>query len=401
MRRMPVDALSPGLVVAKTIYGERGDVLLRKGTAITGGVIAALTRREFRAIYVRDGLADDIEPPDIVAEHIRANVTKHVHDAFAVIHAAARSLAREGSKEKSSPVPSLASPALQVLQSLYQDIENIIDEVLEVDTLDGLVSLKSHDTYTFCHSVDVTIAALALGKRLALPRDTLRQLALGCLLHDIGKVFVDPAILRKPAALTPEEWAVIHRHPQWSYETISQMPFPEILPRHVGWQHHERQDGSGYPRGLRGFNRIARTAQERFDPDGILLVTEITQVADVYSALASDRPHRPALPTEMVVTTLRQMAGAHLNTEMLDLFLSLVPVYGVGTSILVTEGRLRGFQGLVTANAPAHPDRPVIRLLFDPQGKRIEPLEVNLHKEQGLQIASTPDLPHRAPALRA
>ena len=96
MRRIPVSALEPGLVLAKTVFGDRGEVLLAKGATLTQGSIRALRRRGFRAVYVRDGLADDIEPMDVVSEQVQATVVRRMHDLFAMVQHAARASAEKG-----------------------------------------------------------------------------------------------------------------------------------------------------------------------------------------------------------------------------------------------------------------------------------------------------------------
>lgn len=387
MRRIPVSALEPGLVLAKTVFGDRGEVLLAKGATLTQGSIRALRRRGFRAVYVRDGLADDIEPMDVVSEQVQATVVRRMHDLFAMVQHAARASAEKGRAD-------LLLPAKwqKLWERLYRDVENIIDDVLEAETLDGLVSLKSHDNYTFTHSIDVAVGAIGLGKAIGLDRSDLHQLALSSLLHDIGKIYIQHEILNKPGPLTPEEWEVVRKHPEWGYETIRKMPIDEVFPKHVALQHHERQDGSGYPRGLRGSNKVARSLWERFSPDRILLVTEIMQVADVYSALSSDRPQRPAYPPEQVVAQMREMAGPHLNRELVNLFLRLVPTFPVGITVRVREGKWRGYRGVVSKVSPLAPDRPVVRILVDPRGQFISPFEIDLQKEKEVQIASVFDL---------
>src|SRR5437879_379355 len=162
-------------------------------------------------------------------------------------------------------------------------------------SLAGLTTLKAHDTYTFEHSVDVAVYGVALGRRLKLDRADLRDLALGCLLHDIGKMYIDERILNKPGKLTAEEFAEITKHTVLGFQMVRQLPLPNSRPAHIALQHHEKQDGSGYPDQRWGTNRFWRTKQERFDPRRINLFAEVAAVADVCSALASDRPYRAAL----------------------------------------------------------------------------------------------------------
>src|SRR5207248_9711826 len=108
----------------------------------------------------------------------------------------------------------------------------------------------------------------------------------------------------------------------------------EFLANHVAYQHHEKQDGSGYPRGMRGVNRIARDVVRG---DRMLLIAEIAAVADVYDALSSDRPYRPGMTPEQIVETIRQMAGPHLNREIVQQVLAILPVFPVGLEVRITQ----------------------------------------------------------------
>lgn len=107
----------------------------------------------------------------------------------------------------------------------------------------------------------------------------------------------------------------------------------DVLTRHVVFQHHECQDGSGYPRGLRGANRIQRTRSEEISRERILLLAEVATVADVYDALSPDRPYRPALPHDQVMKTMQDMSGRQLNEEILSYFLSVTPVFPPGMEV--------------------------------------------------------------------
>lgn len=229
-----------------------------------------------------------------------------------------------------------------------------------------------------------------LGKRLYLPLQELHQLALGCLCHDIGKTAIPTEILSKPGRLTEDEFSVVMQHPQVGYEAVQQfMGSSDIIARHVVWQHHERQDGSGYPRGLRGNNRFGRAMEPRYGKSLILPSAEIAAVADVYSALASDRPYRRALKPAQIISTLRDMSGSHLNRELVRRFLSMLPTYPVGSEVEVISGRLQGHKGMVTDVNPMEVNRPRIRIMFDPEGRKLTPFEIDTTVERDIELATT------------
>ena len=254
----------------------------------------------------------------------------------------------------------------------------------------------THNDYMFQHSVDVAVLGILLGRRAGLPREQLHELALGCLLHDLAKMYIDQAILDKPDKLTPEEFDEIKKHPQMGFELIRRMPVFSILPAHVAYQHHERQDGGGYPRGLIGNNVLGRSLSERMNPRRMLLIAEIAAVADVYSALTSDRPYRPAMPLDRVNKIVGEMSGEHLNAEVVLMLQRTIPMFPVGHWVEVITGTFHGWRGVVSALSPDALYHPMIRLLLNDRGHRVpNPIELDLRiyddlKIQGLSPSEAP-----------
>jgi HD-GYP domain-containing protein (c-di-GMP phosphodiesterase class II) len=401
MYRRHISQLRPGQVLARSLYTERGDVLLGAGAVLNPFYISRLEHRGVISVFLRDGLGDDVEPNDIVSEELRAATVTHLARAFDVISTMAQG-ARENNPGRPKTVDELVQqlgekpldipgPGIDSLHALYRDIESLMNEILESSTIASLESLKTHNDYTFQHSVDVAVLGILLGRTAGLPRDQLRELALGCLLHDLGKMYIDQAILDKPAKLTPEEFDEIKKHPQMGFELIRRMPVFSILPAHVAYQHHERQDGGGYPRGLIGNNVIGRSLAERMNPKRMLLIAELAAVADVYSALTSDRPYRPAMPLDRVHQIVNEMAGPHLNRDVVQVLTRTIPMYPVGHWVEVLTGTYRGWRGVVSKLAPEAINMPTIRLLLNARGDRVPtPVEVSLRANDDVQIRGLP-----------
>jgi HD domain len=200
-------------------------------------------------------------------------------------------------------------------------------------------------------------------------------------------MYINEAILDKPGRLTTEEFDEIKKHPQMGFELIRRMPVFSILPAHVAFQHHERQDGTGYPRGLIGNNQLGRTLSERMNPKRMLLIAEIAAVADVYSALTSDRPYRPAMLLHKVAQIIGEMSGPHLNSDVVSLLLHTIPMFPVGHWVEVVTGKYRGWRGVVTELSVVALHQPAIRLLLDERGDRVPtPVEIDLRTHSDLKI---------------
>jgi putative nucleotidyltransferase with HDIG domain len=372
MRYVTVEHLEPGMVLARTIWGASGEVLLARGAVLQPPTIDALRRREVKAVWVRTGPEDDTtdEALEVVSPQLRQEAAARVAEVFRAASSGAdpRALTRRA-------------------QQLSRIADSLVDEVLSGPVVGELVALKTHDAYTLHHSVEVAAGSVLLGLQIGVGRSGLRELALGGLLHDLGKIRIPQEVLNKPGPLSPDEWDLIKQHPTWGYELVARMGLDEVLPKHIAWQHHERQDGQGYPRGLRGTNRIRRHPSEMAAGDRISLCAEIAQVADVYSALRSDRPYRPGMPPEQAVRTMREMAGPHLNRELLDAFLAAVPTFPVGLTVRVHTGPFAGYLAVVVRNHRTAPDRPVIRLVRALSGTPCDPVELDL-RTQPVEISS-------------
>ncbi len=198
------------------------------------------------------------------------------------------------------------------LEELVSERTTELDKALEAvetsyhSTLKALVqALETRDSETHGHSERVVTFSLRLGYELGLDRDALRNLELGALLHDIGKIGVPDAILRKPAALNQEEWDKMKLHPQHGQTILRNIPFLEIASQLVA-QHHEKWDGTGYPFGLRG---------EDIDSNA-----RIFTVADAFDAMVSDRVYRKGRCYEEALAEIQRCAGTQFDPLVVEAF---------------------------------------------------------------------------------
>jgi HD-GYP domain-containing protein (c-di-GMP phosphodiesterase class II) len=174
-----------------------------------------------------------------------------------------------------------------------------------------LARLAEKDAYTAKHTRMVALRAVQVGEELGLPPRRLRELAIGALVHDVGKLSVPDSILKKPAGLEDDEFAVIRRHPEWGTQLLGELGGFSPLVTRLVHNHHERLDGQGYPRGLRG--------------NEIDLETRVLTVCDVFDALTSQRVYRDAWSQEAALELLRRESGEAFDprcVEALELVLA-------------------------------------------------------------------------------
>jgi PAS domain S-box-containing protein len=177
-------------------------------------------------------------------------------------------------------------------------------------TLEGLaIALELRDKETEGHTRRVTETTVRLARAMGLSEENIVHIRRGALLHDIGKIGIPDSILRKTGPLTEDELAVMHKHPIYAYDMISAIPFlhPAI---DIPYCHHERWDGTGYPRGLRD--------------EAIPLAARLFAIVDVWDALSSDRPYRKGWPAGHVLKHIRALSGKHFDPAVVNAFLKLL-----------------------------------------------------------------------------
>lgn len=193
----------------------------------------------------------------------------------------------------------------EALQRAHTELSLAYEETIEGWSR----ALDLRDRETEGHTQRVTELTVRLAQAMNLPAEQIAHIRRGALLHDIGKMGVPDALLFKPGPLTSEEWAIMHLHPQFAYDMLS--PIKYLQPAlDIPYCHHEKWDGTGYPRGLKGSE--------------IPLAARLFAVADVYDALTSDRPYRKAWSRAATLEYIRQQAGKHFDPQVVELFLKIM-----------------------------------------------------------------------------
>ncbi|HWQ74858.1 MAG TPA: HD-GYP domain-containing protein [Syntrophomonas sp.] len=256
------------------------------------------------------------------------------------------------------------------LKPLKSQVDYIIDDISRNNNIMiGISDLKDYDDYTYQHSVNVCALSIALGIRHGYSRPQLQQLGMGALLHDIGKISLPLEIINKPDHLTFEEYTVVKRHP-WEGSVIARDTNKGLSQESVKGilQHHERLDGSGYPRGLSNGN---------IHPNGMIIA-----VADTFDALVSNRPYRAAFNNKQAIEIMEKERGTHLSPVFMDYLLSIVNIYPPGSVVNLSNGD----QAVVTEVNPNDYSKPLVKLLFDDHGQAYDVNDV-FSLEENLNVS--------------
>jgi putative nucleotidyltransferase with HDIG domain len=241
----------------------------------------------------------------------------------------------------------------------------IIDSLAKLVSQDrtslmALTALKRYDNYTFTHMVNVSVLAMAQARSLHIEGPMLREFGFAALMHDIGKVHTPVEVLNKPDRLSKDEFSVMKQHVVDGAHILRRTPEMPALAPVVAFEHHLRQDLSGYP--------------ENIGHRDLNLCTQIVSIADVYDALRSNRIYREGLPSERIRAIMTQKDSPAFNTKLLRRFINLMGLFPVGTLVRLNTEEV----GVVTHEHPTDPFRPQVKLLLDRLGQPVEtPMLVN------------------------
>lgn len=347
MRKVSISKVFPGMVTARTVYSSAGHVLLSKGMPLNPMFIHRLKELGIPAIYIQESFLRDTEVEDIVSEKTRQETQQTVRKLFAEIN-------------RNKRVDIGAAKAA---------VNNIVDELLRNRrVLLNLTDIRRYDDYIFGHCVNVCILSVMTAIKLDYNELQLRDLGVGAVLHDIGKLLVSKKLLDKPGKLTSAEMEKVKEHSRFGFDILREQHELSLLASHIAFQHHERVDGTGYPRGLKGAE--------------IHEYSLIATVADVYDALTTDRPYRKAFLPHEALKIINNGVGTIFEGEVVRAFMKRVAPFPVGTILAISTGEV----GVVVDNHGKNLARPVIRVVMNQNRKVDELAEIDLLKQADVEI---------------
>lgn len=341
MRYVAIEHLREGMILGKTLYGEMGEVLLREASPILENYISKISSLGYFGLYIQDALSEDIDVKDAIDEELKMRTIQAVKTMM--------NINRDDDKE---------------IEKSFGELENLVQNIVKditanKDLIINMIDLKVANNYTFYHSVNVAVISLVIGLAMNLSSKDMYNLGISSLLHDIGKIFTPNDILDKPGTLTFEEYKIIKKHPQDGYKYVK-----EKLNTHTKTylgilQHHERFDGTGYPRQIAGKD--------------IGLFARIIAVADVYDALTSDRPYKKRIIPSEAMEYIMGGGGTFFDIDVVKEFSKIIAPYPVGTCVRLTNNLV----GIVVENFSDCCLRPRVKIIKD-GNKLIEPYLINL-----------------------
>jgi len=351
MRLVNTRYVVEGSVLARPVINSSGRILLQSGVRVTASYIGRLMAMGYDVLFIEDDRLEDVEFHMSITGQTREAAYKTIENVSKYIESGNESALKE-------------SNVRATVQQMLNDL------LYSSDVLGNLTEIQGYDDYTFHHSINTTILGLVLGMASGFSEHKLLEFGMGVLMHDIGKIQVPASILNKKTPLLPEEFDEIKRHSTIGFDILRRNNDFSLLSAHVAFQHHEKWDGSGYPRGLKGSE--------------IHEYGKLAAVADVYEALTSRRIYRKAIEPNDAFEYIVSQSDKHFDPLVLDVFKKHIAIYPSGSGVLLSNGQ----RGNVVKQNPAFPNRPLVRVFYENEESLPAPIDYNLIEQPSLMIVA-------------
>ncbi|HZX30371.1 MAG TPA: HD-GYP domain-containing protein [Rhodocyclaceae bacterium] len=383
VKKISIDQLKPGMYVSDLNCGWLDHPFLTNTFAVRSDT----TVEKIRALGVKELYIDPERGDDVESAPTKQEVSRDLENRLLQIaekkveHPPAVRLAEESPRAKrlhieanrivKNLMDNVRLGQQIELEKLEPMVENMVDSIFRnQNALLPLARLKHHDTYTFEHSVSVCALMVAFSRGMKLSQETIREIGMGALLHDVGKARIPDAILNKPAKLTDEEFAKMKNHVAQSVILLEHSPGISETALLVAGQHHERHDGTGYPNKLKG--------------EEISLYGRMASVVDVYDAISSDRVYHKGMPPPEALKKLLEWSDHHFEPILVHSFIRAIGIYPTGTLVRLASDRL----AVVTEQNEGNLLEPVVRVIYDVAAQHyVEPEIVDLAHSQDRVVA--------------
>ncbi|MBE5977515.1 MAG: HD domain-containing protein [Paenibacillaceae bacterium] len=349
MRLVSVNSLKGNEVLGRPIYDESGRILLSKDVKLMPAYIERLINLGIHSIYIDDAISMDVEIDDNISEKTR-QMSKHA------VKKMVEKYVRDGTLNN---------------DGIIKSVNSIIDEILDQkDVMFNVLEIRAKDDYLFSHSVNVCVLAVILGIHMGYNMQKLKEVAIGALLHDVGKIK-----LLKEQKESIEIINIEKLHPKVGFDLLGSNNSFSAVANVAVLMHHEHVDGSGYPLGLKG-NEIHEVAK---------LIT----ICNVFDNMVSGNKDMPIMHVYEVMEYLTAMSGYLFDKDIVSKFVEHIAAYPSGSGVILNTNEMC----LVIRQNKDLPMRPVLKVIYDKNGNKVdEPYEIDLIKELTLLITGVYDL---------
>lgn len=349
-----------GMNLGQSVYSKDGVKLLDKSTHITSykqitkleqagvksviidltaSVIGTETPRQIKK--EREVFQQEIENPYEIVENL-----KHELEIARTIYRAANRVIEEVMNNarlgKNINNKGIIEAANSLIKSVLRNPQALL----------SMVNLKKQDEYTFNHSINVATISLSVARQLNMDEETMRQIGIGGLMHDIGKAKIPVNIINKPGRLTPEEFETIKQHTVLGVEICEKEELSSDVILDMVRHHHESYNGKGYP--------------DNLNKNGLSKFASIIGIADMYDALTTIRSYKPKVPPPEAIHIIGTQANIRFDRRLVNHFVKIIGIYPVGSVVELSSGRLAVVVGFSSRNLLS----PILKVLVNSDGTK-------------------------------
>jgi putative nucleotidyltransferase with HDIG domain len=382
IKKVSVEQLEPGMYIHDLNCGWMSHPFLKNNFTIKSDkIIEKIIEYGVSDVYIDTDKGSDVQDAP-TAEEVDGELEQEVTRAAQDVHPVEQKVpvseelvrARELKREAKKTVQGIMEEVRLGKRIKTDQAEAVVDKMVESifrnqDALISLGRIKQMDEYTYVHSMSVCVLMLAFGKQLGLNAQQLREAGVGAMLHDVGKMKVPLEILNSRKPLSDDEYMQMKKHVEYSHALLSETRGISELSIDLASQHHERVDGKGYPRGLRG--------------EEISVFGKAAAIADVYDAMTSQRCYQQRHEPTEVLKKLYEWSGSY-SSELVQQFVRCVGIYPVGTLVRLESGLL----GIVLAHGKDSLLKPLVRVVYDTNRDRyvVTPYDLELSEKENEKV---------------
>jgi HD-GYP domain-containing protein (c-di-GMP phosphodiesterase class II) len=378
LKKISVDQITLGMHLKEFCGSWMEHPFWRTGFVLTDPKdIATIRASSIKEVWIDCGKGADVAPGEVSVSEAESEAQVEAELEAAI--GGQRDVAPVSVAEEFERAAQICAQSKRAVISMFEEarmgkavdtggaqklVEEITDSVSRnPGALISLARLKTADDYTYMHSVAVCAMMVALSKQLGLDESQTRLAGVAGLMHDLGKAAMPMEVLNKPGKLTDAEFAIIKRHPEEGYKLLMTGTDVDPIILDVCLHHHEKTDGSGYPKGLKN--------------EQISLFAKMGAVCDVYDAITSNRPYKVGWDPAESLRRMAEWANGHFDTKVFQAFVKSLGIYPIGSLVKLSSGRL----GVVIEQTGKSLTTPTVKVFFSTKSNmRIVPEIVDLSR---------------------
>ena len=389
MHIVNVNKLDPGSILGKSLYTEKGDLLLAAGYKINAEMINLIHKKGFNFVFVMDELSEGIVPEDVISDSVKQIVNHQLAETFKDVQNNLAFEKFEPEHVKQALEDNRNWGSMNFMPNVRQQVNLLLEEILENHvTMFTSLPIKSESGQDYEHALDTSVVSILIALAFGYDQRELKSIGIASLVHDIGKMIFPQIKNKTQDDMTKDERMLMREHPTFSMMIIKGTDPDSFLEQTTVAHHHEHYDGSGYPQALK--SEGSSPAKKSHNPVGkIFRHAEILAVANTYDNLITGYLDSNPRTPEQAISEIITGAGSLWNPYVVRNLAKVIQCYPVGAPVRIVNTRSKlyvGYQALVMEANPDDQNRPVVIMTHNTVGARIPPRMVDLKEEESASL---------------